>query len=99
MQKKIGLTIADTLITNNPNTVKEFLKSHNGKVIFKSLTSEMETRPLREEFLSSTPTDRGKLRSNRCILTDQDGIPLSIARNAKGSFESCSLSNFLSCGS
>ena len=41
-----------------------------------------------------TPTDRGKLRSNRCILTDQDGIPLSIARNAKGSFKSCSLSNF-----
>ena len=53
--KKLGLTIPETLITNNPSTVKSFSERHEGNIVFKSfLATEQEwreTRPLKKDFL------------------------------------------------
>lgn len=52
--QSVGLTIPDTLISNNPIAVKSFYEKYNGEIIFKPfLATEQEwreTRPLKKEF-------------------------------------------------
>lgn len=53
--KNLGLTVPETLITNDPLAVVNFWTKHQGKVIFKAFSATVnawrETRPLRHEFL------------------------------------------------
>ena len=41
--RKVGLTIPDTLITNDPHMVRDFLKEREGNVIHKALTHAKAT--------------------------------------------------------
>lgn len=60
--KRVGLNVPETLITNNPSEVLNFLKKHQGKVVYKAFSATpsqwRETRPLEQRFLSYLDTVR-----------------------------------------
>ena len=62
LAKRIGLSIPETLITSNPDSIEPFWQKHSGHVIFKVFSAFppmwRETRPLRREFLQYNRTIR-----------------------------------------
>lgn len=53
---EVGMTIPDTVVTNNPETVREFYDTHNGRIIFKA--ASVNAVHLTEEYSKLFYTSR-----------------------------------------
>jgi len=60
------------------NTLKTLDKANGVKWRWQAADGAMTKAPLGGEGTGHNPTDRAKLGTKRCLLTDQNGIPLSI---------------------